>query len=64
MIFNAVARAVEAQGVVGLGECFGWELFLERPTAEQRGYWFDFDWSRRCFRAGLGGAILCLARLP
>lgn len=64
MILNAAAKAVETRGVVGLVERFGWEVFLERPTAGQRGYWIDPDWSRRCFRMGLGGAVLCVARLP
>lgn len=64
MILNAAAKAVDEQGVVGLIECFGWEAFLERPTVGQRGYWIDLDWSRCCFRLGLGGAILCVARLP
>ena len=64
MILNAAAKAVETQGVVGLVERFGWEVFLERPAAAQRGYWVDLNWPRCCFRLGLGGAILCVARLP
>lgn len=64
MILNAAAKAVEKQGVVGLIECFGWEMFLECPAAGQHGYWVDLDWPRHCFRVGLGGATLCIARQP
>ena len=64
MILNAAVKAVETQGVVGLVERFGWEAFLERPTAGQLGYWIDLDWAHQCFRLGLGRAVLCLARLP
>lgn len=64
MFLNAAAKAVEQQGVVGLFERFGWEAFLERPASGQRGYWLDCDWPRGCLRIGLGGAVLCLARLP
>lgn len=64
MILNAAAKAVETQGVIGLVERFGWEVFLERPAEGQLGYWIDLDREHGCFRFGLGGAILCLARLP
>lgn len=64
MILNAAAKAVEAQGVVGLVEAFGWEVFLERPTEGQRGYWLDYERSQRWMRVGLGGAVLCVTRLP
>lgn len=64
MILKAAAKAVEARGVIGLIKRFGWEVFLDRPTVGQLGYWIDLDRKHSCFRVGLGRAILCLARLP
>lgn len=64
MMFKTAARVVEAQGVVGLFEYLGWEVFLERPQPWQRGYWVQTDWPTQCLRIGIGGAMVCVARLP
>jgi hypothetical protein len=64
MILKAAASAVDARGVVGLFERFGWEAFLERPSPGQCGFWLDCDRPGRWLRVGLGGAVLCVARLP
>jgi len=61
---TTMARVFARDGVIALLGCLGWEVFLEEPTPWQRGYWMDAWWPGRWVRIGLGGAILCIARLP
>lgn len=39
------------------------EVFFERPTQWQRGFWFDRE-PGRWWRVGLGRVVLAVARLP